>query len=326
MVDVFRRAGQWRTIRGATGRDEQRRPSSTAAALNFTNCDALTLLVALGTDYVMDYSQNYHGDNPHSNVVGQAQAASAKSFSTLETAHTNDFPALFNRVSIYLGHAPSSRTNLPTDQRFTANVPNDDDPGMEQLMFDYGRYLMISGSRGGLPMNLQGIWNDNNNPASGPTIITPTSTFEMMYWEAEVANLPECFQPFVNYLQSQIPAWRYVTTNTSTSINNGGYGDGFGGTNGWATRTSHNIYGGQGWEWIEAGNAWYCMYLWDHYAFTGDTNYLGNVAYPIMKEVCQFWQQHLMALPEATSGEPAGTLVVTNGWSPETGPRKRSDL
>ena len=289
--------------------------------IQFTHCDALTLLVALGTDYVMDYGKNYRGANPHSNVVQQAQAAAARSFGALESAHTNDFQSLFNRVSLYLGPVPAARANLPTDQRLNANIPNDDDPGMDQLMFNYGRYLMISSSRTGCPMNLQGIWNDSNNPPWASDYHSDLN-FEMMYSEVEVANLSECFQPFLNYLQSQIPAWRYVTTNTSASINNGGYGGGFGGTNGWATRTSHNIYGGQGWEWIEGGNAWYCMYLWDHYAFTGDTNYLGNVAYPVMKEVCQFWQQHLKALPYATNGEPAGTLVATNGWSPETGPRE----
>jgi len=294
---------------------------NTDGVIAFTNCDSLTLVVALGTDYAPDYLNKFAGNNPHTNVVAQAQTAITKSFSTLEAAHTNDFSALFNRVSIYLGAAPAERTNLPTDQRLTANIPADDDPRMDQLMFGYGRYVMISASRTGLPMNLQGLWNDNNNPSWSSDYHSDLN-FEMMYTGVEVANLPECFGPFLNYLQSQIPVWRYFTTNTSTSINNGSYGGSFGGNNGWATRTSANIYGGQGWEWIEGANAWYCMYLWDHYAFTGDTNYLRTNAYPIMKEVCQFWQQHLIALPVPTNGEPAGTLVVTNGWSPETGPRE----
>jgi len=290
--------------------------------VTFTNCNSLTIRVALGTDYVMDYSKSYHGNNPHTNVLAQATAASAKTFSTLETAHTNDFTALFNRVSIWLGDAPSARTNLPTDQRITTNATSDDDTWMEQLMFQYGRYLMISSSRGGLPMNLCGLWNDNNNDSYsywGDDYHSDIN-IEMMYWQAEVANLPECFDPFSNWLQSQIPAWRYVTTNASTSINNGGYGYGFGGTNGWTTRTSHNINGGQGWNWIQSGNAWYCMHLWEHYAFNGDTDYLRNVAYPAMKETCQFWQQHLQQIGSNTNGLPVTTLVATNGWSPEHGP------
>ena len=295
--------------------------SFSGGAVNFTNCNSLTVLVALGTSYVPNYSLNYQGNNPHSNVLAQVAAAAAKSFSTLETAHTNDFTALFNRVSIWLGDAPPARTNLPTDQRVTANAASDDDPWMEQLMFQYGRYLMISSSRGGVPMNLAGLWNDNNNPSWSDWGDDYHSdiNLEMMYWQAEVANLPECFLPFSNWLQSQIPAWRYVTTNTSGSVNNGGYGGGFGGASGWTTRTSHNLYGGQGWNWIQSGNAWYCLHLWEHYAFSGDTNYLLSV-YPILKETCQFWQQHLQPLGVNTNGLPATTLVATNGWSPEHGP------
>jgi len=290
-------------------------------AVNFTNCNSLSVLVALGTSYVMDYARNYRGNNPHPNVLAQVTAASAKSFSTLETAHTNDFTTLFNRVSVWLGNPPAARTHLPTDQRIAANAANDDDPGMEQLMFQYGRYLLISSSRGGVPMNLQGLWNDNNNPSWsdwGDDYHSDINV-EMMYWPAEVGNLPECFLPFSNWLQSQIPAWRYVTTNTSGSVNNGGYGGGFGGTNGWTTRTSHNLYGGEGWNWIQSGNAWYCRHLWEHYAFSGDTNYLLSV-YPVLKETGQFWQQHLQQLGANANGLPASTLVATNGWSPEHGP------
>ncbi len=295
---------------------------NSGGSINFTNCNSLTLIVALGTSYSTNWASNFVGPNPHTNLVAQAVAAMAQPFATLENRHTNDFSALFNRVSIYLGPGPASATNLPTDQRITANAAaGDDDPGMDALMFAYGRYMMISSSRNALPMNLQGLWNDNNNPDWSSDYHSDLNV-EMMYSAEETANLPECFLPFVNWLQSQIPEWRYFTTNASTGINNGGYGYGYGGTNGWATRCSENVWGGQGWEWVEGVNAWYCMYVWDHYQFTGDTNYLLNDAYPMMKEVCQYWQQHLLALPYATNGAPAGTLVVTNGWSPETGPRE----
>jgi len=296
--------------------------ANSGGVINFTNCDSLMLIVALGTSYnATNYLNGYVGPNPHASVVAQAQAAIAKSFATLQTNHVNDFAALATRVSIFLGNAPAGRTNLPTDQRLTANLPNDDDPGMDALMFDYGRYVTIASSRGSLPMNLQGLWNDNNNPNWSSDYHSDLN-FQMFYSGVEVANLPECFQPFINYLQNQIPVWRYFTTNTSGSINNGGYGGGFGGTTGWATRASHNIWGGQGWDWIEGVNGWYCMYVWDHFAFTGDTNYLRSSAYPMFKEVSQYWQQHLKALASATNGVPAGTLLVTNAWSPETGPRE----
>jgi alpha-L-fucosidase 2 len=84
-------------------------------------------------------------------------------------------------------------------------------------------------------------------------------------------------------------------------------------TRGWAVRTSHNIFGGEGWNWDKTANAWYAHHFWEHYAFTGDKAFLKDVAYPLMKEVCQFWEDHLKALPD-------GRLVVPHGWSPEHGP------
>ena len=287
--------------------------------IQFSNCNSLTLVVALGTDYVMDYSRNYRGSHPHATVLAQAQAAVAKDYATLKSAHTTDFSALFNRVSLNLGPPPAGRAELPTDQRIAANAASGDDPGMVQLMFQYGRYVLISSSRTGCPANLQGLWTDNNNAAWGADYHTDFN-ISMMYWQAEVANLSECLQPFINLVQSQLPAWRYVTTNTSPSINNGGYGGGLGGTRGWSLRISHNIWGGMGWHWNQSANAWYCNHLWDHYAFTGDVEYLRTTAYPILKEVCEFWQDRLKALPVATNGAPAGTLVAPNGWSPEAGP------
>jgi alpha-L-fucosidase 2 len=82
---------------------------------------------------------------------------------------------------------------------------------------------------------------------------------------------------------------------------------------GWAIRTSHNIFGGLGWEWDKTANAWYCRHLWEHYEFGGDKHYLRTFAYPILKETCEFWEDHLKTLPD-------GRLVVPHGWSPEHGP------
>ena len=80
-------------------------------------------------------------------------------------------------------------------------------------------------------------------------------------------------------------------------------------------RTSHNIIGGMGWKWDNPANAWYCQHFWEHYAFSGDKEYLRDVAYPMLKEICEFWEDHLKALPD-------GRLVVPNGWSPEHGPTR----
>jgi alpha-L-fucosidase 2 len=294
---------------------------SSGGSVQFTNCDSLTLLVALGTDYLPDYTRNFRGDPPHAKVLQQAQAAAARSFAALKTAHTNDFAPLFGRVALDLGPAPAGRASLPTDQRVAANDAKDDDPGLEALMFQYGRYLLLSSSRTNLPANLGGLWNNSNNPVNADDYHTDFN-LSFMYWPADVANLSECFQPLADFIRDQSPMWRYYTTNTSPAVNNGGYRGGMGGTNGWDLRMSLNIWGGMGWEWNIGGNGWFCNHLWDHYAFTGDTNYLATSAYPVMKEICQYWQQQLKPLPlpygnYGLNGMPPGTLVVTNGCEDE---------
>jgi len=183
------------------------------------------------------------------------------------------------------------------------------DPGLEELLFQYGRYLLISCSQpGGLPANLQGLWNDSNNPPWHSDYHANINV-EMNYWPVEVANLSPCHQPFFDLVQSQLPAWRKATDASPDLKTPAGTMT----TRGWAIRTSHNIYGGMGWKWDKTANAWYCHGFWEHYAFTGDKKYLKKTAWPVMKETCEFWMDHLKTLPD-------GKLVVPNGWSPEHGP------
>jgi alpha-L-fucosidase 2 len=131
----------------------------------------------------------------------------------------------------------------------------------------------------------------------------------MNYWPAEVANLAECHMPFFDLIASQLPAWRKATAAAKEFKT----ADGNFAKRGFAIRTSHNITGGLGWKWDKTANAWYCQHLWEHYAFGLDKNYLRTTAYPILKETCEFWEDHLKALPD-------GKLVVPNAWSPEHGP------
>ncbi len=174
---------------------------------------------------------------------------------------------------------------------------------------EYGRYLLISCSRpGGLPANLQGLWNDNNNPPWHSDYHANINV-EMNYWPAEVANLSACHQPFFDLVLSQLPAWRKATDASSELKTPAGAMT----TRGWAIRTSHNIFGGMGWKWDKTANAWYGHGFWEHYAFTGDKKFLKKTAWPVMKETCEFWADHLKQLPD-------GRLVAPNGWSPEHGP------
>lgn len=131
----------------------------------------------------------------------------------------------------------------------------------------------------------------------------------MNYWPAEPANLSECHTNLLRLIHSQLEPWRKATAEAPEFKLAGKP------TRGWTVRTSHNITGGMGWQWNNPANAWYCQHLWEHYAFTADKEYLKSFAWPIMKECCEFWEDHLKALPD-------GRLVVPKGWSPEHGPRE----
>ncbi len=276
--------------------------------LTFSNCDSLTLIVAAGTDYAMEYAKQYRGEDPHARLAQQIESAAAKKYDTLKTAHENDFHSLFNRVGIDVGNSSVEQKALPTDKRKIAAAKTVD-PELEALLFQYGRYLLITCSRpGGLPANLQGLWNDSNNPPWSSDYHANIN-IQMNYWLAEPANLAECAEPFFDLIDSQLPEWRKATQSSDDFKT----ADGNFAKRGFAIRTSHNIFGGLGWRWDNTANAWYAQHFWEHYAFGDNKNFLRDTAYPYLKETCEFWEDHLKVLPD-------GKLVVPNAWSPEHGP------
>ena len=208
-----------------------------------------------------------------------------------------------------VGTTSPQRLALPTDQRKVLHAEQGGDPELEEMMFQYGRYLLVSCSRrGGLPANLQGLWNDSNNPP-WHSDYHANINIQMNYWLAEPANLAECHTTLFDLITSQIPAWRKATMEEVRFATAAGH------LRGWAVRTSHGIHGDIGWQWDVTANAWYCQHFWWHYVFGGDKRWLRRVAYPVMKETCEFWEDRLKTLPD-------GRLVVPNGWSPEHGPHE----
>src|SRR5206468_5407128 len=124
--------------------------------------------------------------------------------------HVGDFQALFNRVSLDVGPSSAAQRAMPTEERKAA-ATRAVDPELEQLLFQYGRYLLISCSRpGGLPANLQGLWNDSNEPPWSSDYHANINV-QMNYWPAEVTALPECHRPLFDLVRSQLPAWRKAT-------------------------------------------------------------------------------------------------------------------
>jgi len=270
--------------------------------LVFSRCDSLVIILAAGTSYVMDYTRNWKGEHPHALVTRQVDRAAQQSYGKLLTTHVKDYRSLYNRVEIDLGRTEVAQFVLPTDQRLQAIREGKADPQMDALLFKYGRYLLIACSRpGSLPANLQGLWNDRNNPPWHADYHSNIN-LQMNYWLAESANLAECHEPLLDLLTASLPPFRKATKLA--------YGDEI---RGFTIRTSHNPFGGMGWKWNIPASAWYAQHFWEHYAFGRDTEYLETVAYPYLKEVCQYWEDHLKTLSD-------GRLVAPNGWSPEHGP------
>ncbi len=299
-------------------------------SLIFENCNSLTLLVDARTNYKPDYKSNWRGTDPMPVIEKELKAAQAKSYKTLRNNHIKDINALLGRVTLNIGKTSTDLLALPTDERLkrysgvggTIAEPNGnkvdakafdkikrqqkgtEDPELEETMFQYGRYLLVSSSRpGGLPANLQGLWNDSNKPAWASDYHNNIN-IQMNYWAAESTNLSECQLPLIDFIEAALEPCRIATRKA--------FGEK---TRGWTARTSQNIFGGNGWEWNIPASAWYAQHVYEHWAFTLDNNYLRQTAYPIIKEICEYWEDRLKKMPE-------GTLMVPNGWSPEHGPRE----
>ena len=270
--------------------------------IGFQNCDSLTLVLGAGTSFVQDHTKGWLGQDPHDAVTKKVDAAAKLSIKELHSAHLADFQSLFQRFQIDVGStAPAqlAKTTLKRLQEY-ANEKTAD-PDLEALFCQFGRYLLISCSRpGSLPANLQGVWNDSNLPAWAGDYHSNIN-LEMNYWPAETTNLAECHRPFIDYVSS-IREVSKVNTRRK-----------FGDIRGWTVQTMNNACGISFWKWNTPGSAWYSQHLWEHYAFGRDQEYLEKIAYPVLKEVCHFWEDHLKLRED-------GKLVAPMGWSPEHGP------
>ncbi len=249
-------------------------------SLRLDHANSAVMFIAAGTDY--------YGHEPAAPIV-------PKPYAELLAAHLADYQNLFRRVTLDLGPAPA----VPTDER----LRHPGDPSLAALYFQFGRYLLISSSRpGGLPANLQGLWNDSFLPPwfSDYTININT---EMNYWPAEVCNLSECHEPLFDFVERlrepgrQTARERYGCRGFVLGTR----------TNPWLCTdlraTAGLLY--------HDSAAWLSLHLWEHYQFTGDKNFLARRAYPVMKEAAEFYLDFLVAGPKT------GWLVSGPGTSPE---------
>lgn len=273
-------------------------------SLVFANCRSVTIFLNARTNYKADYNSGWRGNGPMPVLEKELFQAMGKGYKQLAANHRRDFSKLMQSAIIDIGITADSLQVLPVDQRLKKYASGSSDPDLEETLFQYGRYLLASSSRpGGLPANLQGLWNHSNTPAWASDYHNNIN-IQMNYWLAESTNLSECHLPLMDFITAQAEPCR-IATRKAFGAN----------TRGWTARTSQSIFGGNGWEWNIPASAWYAQHAYEHWAFTADTVYLRNTAYPILKEICQYWEDHLKKLPD-------GTLVVPNGWSPEHGPRE----
>lgn len=243
--------------------------------------------------------------------------AAAKSWAALESAHVADFESYMGRVKLNLDNASTKRNTQSLITSYNASPSNKDSREglfLEQLYFNYGRYLMISSSRGNInvPSNLQGIWNDKAEAPWNSDIHTNINV-QMNYWPAETTNLSDCHLPFLNYILDN-----YKGEGWQKAARWGSDGQKVG----WTVFTESNIFGGMstwGGNYKEV-NAWYCTHLWDHYRFTRDEAFLRK-AFPAIWQSAQFWMERMIQ----DKVKKDGTFVAPNEYSPEQNDHPRED-
>ena len=280
------------------------------------NTNEFSILFSTESDYAMSLDKNWKKlALPEVIVAERINKASALTVSELEKRHIADYQSLYNKMFLHLGETPDKFTAMPTDRRLSAFGKEFSssgrvlDPGLEELIANYGRYLIISCSRPGtMPANLQGLWSWKNSP-NWRCDYHSNINVQMNYWLTEPAGLGDCFLPFSDYIMAMRDI-QLIKTPKLVKHPNGKTAD-----RGWAVKTENGIFGGFSFVWNFPGAAWYALHLWEHYAFTEDKKFLKEKVYPVLKETCHFWEDRLLKRKD-------GTFVVPHGWSPEHGPKE----
>lgn len=296
--------------------------SADSTGLNISNCSEALIIIANATSFNGSENDPYIDGLDYEDIVkARINNVMGKSYDTMLESHINDYQQFFNRVSIDLGTTPDSIAAMPTDVQLreytdSARV----NPDLEELYFNYGRYLLISCSRtNAVPANLQGLWNESILPPWSSNY-TSNINVEENYWPAEICNLPEMHNSLLTFI-NKLP-----NTGVKTAA------DYYGIKEGWCLAHNTDIWGmtcpvGEGsgdpmWANWNMGGAWISTHLWEHYAFTMSKAYLNQV-YPTLKGAADFCMNWLVKLPNtenlitAPSTSPENTYKTPAGY---TGP------
>ena len=287
--------------------------SSSEDKISVKEANSVVLILSAATSFNgFDRSPGLQGKDPSAEASAFLEQACKKSYTQLLNNHLRDYKSLFDRVQLSLGNPDETREKLPTDRRLSEWADSDNDPGLIELYYQYGRYLTIASSRPGTQAsNLQGIWNRFIQPPWGSNYTTNINT-EMNYWPVEATGLQECHRPLIEFIQSLA-----INGKQTAAIN-------YGITAGWVAHHNSDVWaqtaptgnydrdprGAPRWSCWPMAGAWFAQHLWEHYAFGGDTAYLRNEAYPLMKGAAEFMLAWLQE-------DESGYWVTNPSTSPE---------
>ena len=288
--------------------------------INISGADEVCFYVTADTDYKINFDpdfndpKTYVGVNPDETTKKWMKEAVAKGYDELFKEHYADFSALFNRVGLSINpNAPTTFEfpavrNLPTPKRLDSYRKGKSDYALEELYFQFGRYLLIASSRpGNLPANLQGIWHNN---VDGPWRVDYHNNInlQMNYWPSCATNLSECTLPLIDFIRTLIKPGA-VTAKS------------YFGARGWTASISSNIFGftaplisqDMSWNFNPMAGPWLATHVWDYYDYTRDRMFLKETGYDIIKNSAIFAVDYLWKKDD-------GTYTAAPSTSPEHGP------
>jgi alpha-L-fucosidase 2 len=269
------------------------------------NADSVTILIAAATDFK---GGPFAGGDPEAQCEHALTKAATHNARELLTRQEAVYQPIYQRMSLHLGAAPDVEDSLiPTDERLKRVGKGADDFGLQELYFQFARYLLISSSRpDGLPANLQGIWAAGiDNPWGSKWTINVNA--EMNYWLAEPAGLGETMLPLINLIDMA----RNPASGTGTQVAKDYYGArGFvmhHNTDLWGDSEAIDMYQSGLWP---MGGAWLSLNAWEHYAYSLDKRFLRERAWPILHDASLFFLDYLV-------DDGSGHLVTGPSVSPE---------
>lgn len=277
-------------------------------SLLFSGCNRLVLFFTAATDYKLEEMNFDRSLKPLEEVEDILRRIKAKSYQAIRMYHEKEHSRLFNRVELSLDTTGISR--MPTDKRLMAVAQGKADPQFNALYFNYGRYLLMSGSRspGILPLNLQGIWNDRMW-APWEADYHLNINLQMNYWPADVCNLPETVMPLTRWLSKAAEKGRISAGKLYNS-------------DGWMLYTATNPFGRStpSASTIQSQfmngsldplpGAWMSLTTWRHYEYGLDEDYLEDYALPLLKGASRFLLDYMLE-------DESGKLVIVPSTSPE---------